>query len=106
VRVVTFLRCDTVKVVGAMVDMVPSDKGRVRFGPAPCVGLFAFGLIPMQYNCIGWSAMRVPEWGQLPTKQLNFLAVAFLRDMRSMCSIIPQKYFFAYNRFSTFRLSF
>jgi hypothetical protein len=40
-------------------------------------------------------------------RTLGRFAVAFLADTRGMCcSIIPQKFFFAYNRFSTFRPSF
>jgi hypothetical protein len=48
---------------------------------------------------------------QLLTEQeerciLGYCAVAFLADTRGMCTIIPQKSFFAYNRFSTLRFSF
>jgi hypothetical protein len=44
--------------------------------------------------------LRFPTSGEVG---LRIFAVAFLADTRGMCPIIPQKYFFAYNRFSTFR---
>ena len=72
---VTFLRCDTVKVVGAIVDMVPSIKGRVRFGPVPRYGPLALKLVLVRLYCTR---------GQQEITDLTISAVAFFTDTRGI----------------------